>query len=85
MSGFPKLKLIDRSAFPSTIRMPDISGYTGEVFALKTNPHWHEAEAGSYAWFDSYGTSTLPLLLQVLVTDTHLFRRSQRPQAPRVL
>lgn len=55
MSGFPKLKLIDRSAFPSTIRMPDISSYTGEVFALKTNPNWYEAEAGSYAWFDSYG------------------------------
>ncbi|CAE6422309.1 Presilphiperfolan-8-beta-ol synthase Short=PSPS [Rhizoctonia solani AG-1 IB] len=55
MPGFPKLALIDRSAFPSQIRMPDISGYTGEVFALKVNPHWHEAEAGSYAWFDSYG------------------------------
>lgn len=55
MTGYPKLKLIDRSAFPSKIRMPDISAYTGEVFALKVNPHWKEAEAGSYAWFDSYG------------------------------
>lgn len=79
MSGFPKLKLIDRSAFPSTIRMPDISSYTGEVFALKTNPNWHEAEAGSYAWFDSYGMSILPSFLQVVATDTHMFRCSQRP------
>ncbi|CAE6450414.1 unnamed protein product [Rhizoctonia solani] len=55
MPGFPKLALMDRSAFPSQIRIPDICGYTGEVFALKVNPHWHEAEAGSYAWFDSYG------------------------------
>lgn len=66
MPGFPKLKLIDRSAFPSTIRMPDIAAYTAEVFALKTNPNWHEAEAGSYAWFDSYGTSILLSLLQLL-------------------
>ncbi|KAG8763473.1 hypothetical protein FRC11_003162 [Ceratobasidium sp. 423] len=55
MPGFPKLALIDRSAFPSKIRIPDISTHTGEVFPLKVNPHWHEAEAGSYAWFDSYG------------------------------
>ncbi|CAE7214440.1 unnamed protein product [Rhizoctonia solani] len=54
MSRFPKLALIDRSAFPPKIRMPDISGYTSEVFPLKVNPHWHEAEASSYAWFDSY-------------------------------
>ncbi|CAE6445271.1 unnamed protein product [Rhizoctonia solani] len=55
MPGFPKLALIDRSTFPSQVRLPDISTYAGEVFPLKVNPHWHEAEAGSYAWFDSYG------------------------------
>ncbi|KAG9094400.1 hypothetical protein FRC06_010835 [Ceratobasidium sp. 370] len=54
MPGFPKLKLIDRSAFPSKIRMPDVAGYTGQFFDIKLNPHWKEAEAGSYAWFDSY-------------------------------
>ncbi|KAG8700219.1 hypothetical protein FRC09_006100 [Ceratobasidium sp. 395] len=55
MPGFPKLKLIDRSSFPSKIRMPDVAGYTGQFFDVKLNPHWKEAEAGSYAWFDSYG------------------------------
>ncbi|KAG8740260.1 hypothetical protein FRC10_004560 [Ceratobasidium sp. 414] len=58
MSEFPKLKLIDRSAFPSKIHMPNIVGYTGEVLKTKVNPNWKEAEAGSYAWFDSYGVHT---------------------------
>lgn len=55
MPEYPQLNLIDRSAFPSQIHLPDIVGYTGKVFELKVNPHWQEAEAGSYAWFDSYG------------------------------
>ncbi|KAG8684498.1 hypothetical protein FRC08_013661 [Ceratobasidium sp. 394] len=58
MPEFPKLKLIDRSVFPSSIRMPNIVGYTGEVLKTKVNPNWKEAEAGSYAWFDSYGVHT---------------------------
>ncbi|KAG8696130.1 hypothetical protein FRC08_007345 [Ceratobasidium sp. 394] len=58
MPGFPKLNLIDRSAFPSMIRMPNIVSYTGEVLKTKVNPKWKEAEAGSYAWFDSYGLVT---------------------------
>jgi hypothetical protein len=83
MSGFPKLKLIDRSAFPSKIRMPDITGYTSEVFALKVNPHWHEAEAGSYAWFDSFG---IIFINTIIPFDTHnLSRCSHWCQASGVL
>jgi hypothetical protein len=63
MSNFPKLKLIDHSAFPSQIRMPDIAGYTAEVFPFKVNPNWKEAEAGSYAWFDSYSMFLTPFIL----------------------
>ncbi|KAG8740259.1 hypothetical protein FRC10_004559 [Ceratobasidium sp. 414] len=51
-------KLIDRSSFPAKIQMPDIGGYTGEVFNIKVNANWKEAEAGSYAWFDSYSIFT---------------------------
>ena len=54
MAGLPKL-LIDRSAFPSKIHVPDVLGYISEVFPLKLNAHWREGEAQSYAWFDSYG------------------------------
>lgn len=55
MTEFPKLMLIDRSAFPSKIKLPDVLGYISEVFPLKLNSHWREVEAQSYAWFDSYG------------------------------
>ncbi|QRV91530.1 terpene synthase [Ceratobasidium sp. AG-Ba] len=49
MPGYPKLKLIDRSAFPPKIVLPDVAGYTGQFFDVKLNPNWKEAEAGSYA------------------------------------
>ncbi|KAG8783460.1 hypothetical protein FRC12_019701 [Ceratobasidium sp. 428] len=55
MVELPRLKLINRSAFPSKIRMPDIVSYTGKVFQTKINPHWVETEADSYTWFSSYG------------------------------
>ncbi|KAG8731836.1 hypothetical protein FRC10_001429, partial [Ceratobasidium sp. 414] len=58
MSGFPNFKLVDRSAFSSEIHTPDVAGFTGQFFDVKFNPHWKEAEAGSYAWFDSYGVHT---------------------------
>ncbi|KAG8739728.1 hypothetical protein FRC10_005225 [Ceratobasidium sp. 414] len=60
MSGFSKLKLANHSAFPSKIHMPDIAGYTGQFFDVKSNPHRKEAEAGSYAWFNSYGVHIHP-------------------------
>lgn len=55
MPEFPQLKPMDRSAFPSNVCLPGLSSYVEEVFALKLNPHWREAETGSYAWLDSYG------------------------------
>lgn len=56
MSDFSKSTAVGRSTFPSSVQLPDIAAHTGQVFELKTNPHWHEAEAESYARFDSYGT-----------------------------
>ncbi|KAG9123248.1 hypothetical protein FRC07_015191 [Ceratobasidium sp. 392] len=58
MPEMAKLKSIDRSTFPPKIQMPNIVGYTGEVLKTKVNPNWKEAEASSYAWFDSYGIHT---------------------------
>ncbi|KAG8712751.1 hypothetical protein FRC08_014135 [Ceratobasidium sp. 394] len=54
MPNHSEHKIIGRLSFPAKIRMPDIAGYTGEVFKSKLNANWKEAEAGSYAWFDSY-------------------------------
>ncbi|KAG9084911.1 hypothetical protein FS749_004836 [Ceratobasidium sp. UAMH 11750] len=54
MPNHSEHKIIGPSSFPAKIRMPDIAGYTGDVFKSKLNANWKEAEAGSYAWFDSY-------------------------------
>lgn len=80
------LKPVDRSAFPTKIRLPDLENYVGEVFALKLNPHWHEAEAGSYAWLDSYGHSiTVVIRLMRFKTHAYTSRYSLRSQAQELL
>lgn len=54
MSDTSKPKLLDCSILPATIKLPDLAEFTSDFFDLKLNPYWREAEAGSYAWFDSY-------------------------------
>lgn len=63
MSNLPKSTTAGVATLPLSIQLPDVSGYTSKVFELKTNPHWHEAEAKSNARFDSYGTLFLPCLV----------------------
>ncbi|KAG8777125.1 hypothetical protein FRC12_000539 [Ceratobasidium sp. 428] len=46
---------INPSSFPDKVSLPSFCTYTGKVWNTKVNVHWKEAEAGSYAWFDSYG------------------------------
>ncbi|KAG8687909.1 hypothetical protein FRC09_013211 [Ceratobasidium sp. 395] len=49
---------INPSSFPDEVSLPSFCVYTGKVWNTKVNVHWKEAEAGSYAWFDSYGILT---------------------------
>ncbi|CAE6453961.1 unnamed protein product [Rhizoctonia solani] len=60
MSTISKMHRIDRSSFPSSIRIPDTIGHTSNFFTLKLNPHHQVAEAGSLVWFDSYGLHSGP-------------------------
>lgn len=55
MTEHSQPSLIGSLTFPPQVQLPDIAGYTGSFFSLKTNPHWQQVEAESYAWFDSYG------------------------------
>ncbi|CAE6499473.1 unnamed protein product [Rhizoctonia solani] len=48
-------ELVISTKLPPQLVLPDVSSYTSKVFGLKFNPHHHEAEAQSYAWFDNYG------------------------------
>ncbi|KAG8751575.1 hypothetical protein FRC12_012384, partial [Ceratobasidium sp. 428] len=45
---------INPSSFPDKVSLPSFCVFTGKVWDTKVNIHWKEAEAGSYAWFDSY-------------------------------
>ncbi|QRV92112.1 terpene synthase [Ceratobasidium sp. AG-Ba] len=79
--NMPKHKLIDRSAFPSKIRMPNLVQMTGKYLKTKINPHWKQAEEGSYKWFESYGIHSDQKLQKFFNTEFGLMGALAFPDA----
>ncbi|THU89284.1 terpenoid synthase [Dendrothele bispora CBS 962.96] len=67
--------------FPRQFRLPDLTAITGSVCELKSNPHIHEANNSSEAWFKSIGAYHGENLKRFLSHRFDLFAELSFPDA----